>query len=228
MTKAQSKRATGDIIFEKNKDKRSFSYKSYQYNIEIGNIINTNVKHAVVFQQIDSVNYINQLKFISFENEEIHEKIIDTLGVGTLIDFRLVDKNSDGNKDLLISLGGNRQLDHLYVFDQNKDTIIKIPNFSDYPSSQTVKDTNLLFSYLALGCADQVWESKLIRIVNFKVIEFGRIYGQNCDPDNNSIIEIFNKASKIKSLPYFLTLDKYDHGKFDFIKSYWNNNASNF
>lgn len=224
---AQSRKHLGDLLFDQNKTVEEYSFKSMYNNVEIGRLIKHNQKHAVIFQQIDSIQYLNQLKFISFENGKIKESIIDTLDVGILIEFEFLDRTFDGHNDLLISIGGNRLLDHLYVFDPNNNTLIKIPDFQNYPSTQKVKDKKLLFSYLALGCGGNIWESKLIKIEGFKVVELGRVYGQNCDDNDKPIIEISATNIKIKYLPYFSTLEKYSNGKFDFIKDHWNMNSSN-
>lgn len=216
----------GDILFEKNKSKDSFSYQSQYNNVEIGRVINLKTKHAIVFQQIDTTRYLNQLKLITYNGDMVKETVIDTLEIGILVEFKLIDKTFDGNNDLLISLGGNRLFDLLYVYDSENNTLVKIPEFHNYPSTDRVENTDYLFTYRALGCADNLWESKLIKIEAFKVIEYGRIYGQNCDLTDNPIIDISLRDSKLKQLQYSSTLEKYPMGKFDFIKDYWRKNST--
>lgn len=219
---ASAQKHQGDLIFEQNKTESSFEFQNINDIVEIGNLVNPKTKHGIILQQFDSIANSYQLKLMCYNSNEITEKIIDTLELGILVDFKFIDKNIDGNKDLMLTIGGNRAFDLLYVFDQTENTLVKITNFINYPQTEQIGDTKFLFSYIAQGCADYVWKSSLIAIENFKVAEYGFIYGNGCEVQekDNYIIINYKKEQKIK---YAETLQKYKNGKFDFIKQYWNN-----
>lgn len=214
----------GDKVFYAYKDSSDFHRQFNFYNsIDIGHLFDDNTKHGLVFQQIDSVNYLNQLKIYSFVDGEITEKvIIDTLEIGLYYQISFVDKNFDGYKDLILTLAGNREWDEVFLYEPEIDSLIEIPSFFDYPDTKQAGNSNFLYSYKATGCADSCWISNLIRIENFKVVEYGEIYGDGCSELENKITVTFNNDSTTKTIPY-TEIDKYEDYKWGFIKEYWEN-----
>lgn len=217
---AQQGTYLGDVIFENNKHKESLISDAFYTRVEIGKLFSPANKHAIIFQQTDSLKYLNELKLISFHERDITQKTIDTFEIGMFIDFRRIDMNQDGYKDLLITQGSQRPWDRLYLFDPVNDSLIRIPEFINYRSTEQIGATGYFYSYTSRGCADAEWESKLIRVEGTEIVEYGTIYGHGChEEEDKRLIHIIHEDVN-KDLPLEKTLTK-GVNKWNFIKSYW-------
>lgn len=216
----------GNQVFHANKAKEKFDFETYNAIVRIGNLVNDNSKNGIIFQQIDSINYIWQIKFLSYGNNEITEKIIDTVDMGTLVGLEFSDKDFDTNKDLVITIGGNKAVDFLYLFDEQENDLRFIEEFIDYPATKQVADSKFLYSYKAAGCADNYWKSTLIKIENFEVVRYGEISGNGCDESENSLIIQVNEEKTL--MLDMKVLNDFPNGKFDFIEKFWNQKVASW
>ncbi|TKG97247.1 hypothetical protein EYV94_02110 [Puteibacter caeruleilacunae] len=211
----------GDLVFNANKNKEVFEYTNINTTVQIGRFIHRELKHGIIFQEVDTIKDLYELRLHSFGNNS-KEVVVDTLSVGILVDFQFIDKNRDGYRDLYITLGGNRAIDFLYVYEPEKDKLREVYGMDKFPGSEEILDSGFLYTYVSLGCGDSYWESKLIKIEDFKVKEYGSIYGNGCEEnESDRYILIKDSNDHVDTLKYFETLKKYTNGKFDMIKSYW-------
>ncbi len=219
-TYAQQRTYLGDLIFENNKHKDSLISDAIYTRVEIGRIFSPAQKHAIIFQQIDSLKYLNELKLISFEESGLIQKTIETFEIGMFSNLRRIDMNQDGYKDLLITQGSQRPWDRLYLFDPVNDSLLRIPEFIDYRSTEQIGATGYFYSYTSRGCADAEWESKLIRIDGTKIVEYGTIYGYGCREEEEKRMIHITHGDINKDLPLEKTLSD-GVNKWSFIKAYW-------
>ncbi|GAB5524908.1 MAG: hypothetical protein Roseis2KO_27800 [Roseivirga sp.] len=219
-TKAQQRTYLGDALFEHNKNEESLISDTFYTHVEIGKLFSATQKHAVIFQQIDSLKYINELKLITYSKGEIIQKTIDTFEIGMFADFRRIDMNHDGYKDILITQGSQRSWDRLYLFDPVNDSLLNIPEFREYRSTEPIGETGYFYSYTSRGCADAEWESKLIRIEGTDIVEYGTIFGDGCYSEEDKRLILITHGDVTK----YLSLEKTLSGRTDkwsFIETYW-------
>jgi hypothetical protein len=162
----------------------------------------------------------------------------DTIESTGLADIDFPDFNNDGYADILLSYFGNNPTYFLYLFDPVTKKFKSIDGYMKYPDTVQLKaNSKYYYSYHRAGCADMNWISDLFKIVNFKIIQVGHIYGQGCDfevKQNPQVIEIYKvtnnheeKGKLISKLPYLKYIGDFGD-KWDFIKSYWNKNYQKF
>jgi len=162
----------------------------------------------------------------------------DTIDGGGLSDVEFPDFNKDGYPDIMLTYMGNNSTYFLYLFDQMTNRFKSIDGFDKYPEAIQLKaNSKYYYSYHRAGCADMNWVSDLFKIVNFKTIQVGHIYGQGCDfevKQNPQVIEIYKvtnddeeKGKLISKLPYLKFIPDFGD-KWDFIRKYWNKNYKQF
>jgi hypothetical protein len=162
----------------------------------------------------------------------------DTIESEGLADIKFPDFNNDGNPDILLSYFGNNPTYYLYLFDPAMKTFKSIDGYMNFPDAIQLKSNpKYYYSYHRAGCADANWVSDLFKIVNFKIIQVGHIYGRGCDYETNKnprIISIYKvpnndeeKGKLIAKLPYEKYIVEFTD-KWDFIKTYWNTNYGKF
>jgi len=167
------------------------------------------------------------------------EKIsIDTIESGGLANIEFPDFNKDNNPDIMLTYMGNNSIYFLYLFDQKTERFKSIEGFPKYPDAIQLKNQpDLYYSYHRAGCADMNWVSDLFKIVDFKTVQLGHIYGQGCDfevNENPQIIEIYkvidnneSNGKLIEKLPYLKFIPDFGD-KWSFIEKYWNENYKKF
>jgi hypothetical protein len=191
--------------------------------------------------QIDTLQ-INNQQYIQFSRSNKFNCLLSIKG-DTLIksedyyfEAEFLDINEDGYKDIQISLFTNNPNDREnYLFDKKHNSFKLIENCERY--IQKIKGTNFYYSYNRTGCSDMNWESYLSKIENYKLVNYGYIYGQGCDYEiksNPKIIEIYKVLNSdtdekvlIKKLPYQKYIKEFSE-KWDFIKIYWTTNYNAF
>jgi hypothetical protein len=148
----------------------------------------------------------------------------------------VLDIDEDGYKDIRVFIFSNKpnKCDN-YLFDKRLKTFKKLEN-SDL-DIQKIKGTGFFYSYNSAGCADMNWESHLSKIENYKLVDYGYIYGQGCDFDieiNPQVIEIYtvgyldtSEIDLVKKLPYQKHIKEFGD-KWDFIKNYWKRHYKKF
>jgi len=146
------------------------------------------------------------------------------------------DIDKDGYKDIRVFAFSNtpNQCDN-YLFDKRLKTFKLIENCD--LDIQKIKGTDFFYSYNRAGCADMNWESHLSKIVNYKLVDYGYIYGQGCDFEiekNPQVIEIYKVSNSdrdekvlIKKLPYQKHIKEFG-GEWGFIENHWRSNYKTF
>jgi len=163
---------------------------------------------------------------------------IDTIESAGLANIEFPDFNKDNNQDILLTYMGNNSIYLLYLFDQKEKKFKNIEGYLNYPDAIQLKNQpELYYSYHRAGCADLNWISDLFKIVDFKTVQIGHIYGQGCEfevKENPQKIEIFkvidnNENNKIllEELPYLEFIPNFGD-KWNFIEKYWNENYVKF
>lgn len=217
---AQQRTYLGDAIFSSNQDKDSLSLAAFYTQVEIGRLFTKHEKHALIFQQIDSLNYINELKLISFDTSGYHEKVIETFEIGMFIYFKRVDMNHDGYLDLIITQGSNYAWSRLYVFDPKYQTLSKVPGFRNYRAAERLGASDYFYSYGSMGCAGNEWGSKLFQVEGTQIVDYGNIHGRGCSQEEEKRVIEIRYNGTLKTLPFDKKLP--NHGdKWPFIKTYW-------
>lgn len=217
---AQQVTYLGDSIFQYHKHHDSLISDAFYTHVEIGKLFSPAQKHAIIFQQIDSLKYINELKLMTYGKSGITQKTIDTFEIGMFNNFRRIDMNHDGYKDILINQGSQRSWDRLYLFDPVNDSLLQIPKFFHYRSTEQVGETGYFYSYTSRGCADAEWESKLIRVEGIDIVEYGTIFGNGCHREESKRVIKITHGDIDKSLPLEKPLAE-GVDKWKFIKEYW-------
>jgi len=162
----------------------------------------------------------------------------DTLDGNGLLNVKLPDFNKDGYPDIMLTYMGNNDTYLLYLFDNMTKKFKKVVDFENYPEAiQLTTNRKYYYSYHRAGCADLDWMSDLFKIVDFKVIQIGHIYGLGCDFEvkkNPQVIKIYkvlnnnkDKRHLIAKLPYLKHIPNRGD-KWVFIKKYWNKNFKVF
>ena len=149
---------------------------------------------------------------------------------------KLLDINEDGYKDIRVFAFSNtpNQCDN-YLFDQKIKTFKIVEEC--YLDIKKMIGTDFFYSYNRGGCADMNWESHLSKIKNYKLVDYGYIYGKGCDfeiENNPQVIEIYkmlnsdtNEKKLMKKLPYKKHIKEFGD-KWDFIEQYWAENYKAF
>lgn len=152
------------------------------------------------------------------------------------LEAKFLDIDEDGYKDIRVFVFSNNpnQCDN-YLFDQKLKTFKLIENCD--LDIRKIKGTDFFYSYNRAGCADMNWESHLSKIENYKLVDYGYIYGQGCDFEiekNAQVIDIYKvnnlitgDKKLIKKLPYQKYIKEFGD-KWDFIEKYWIKNYKTF
>ncbi len=147
-----------------------------------------------------------------------------------------LDIDEDGYKDIRIYVFSNtpNQCEN-YLFDKKLKNFNRIENCS--LDIVKVSGTNFYYSYNRAGCSDARWQSHLSKIENNQLVDYGEIYGNGCESDNDidlrtiEIYKIFNSNFEdnelIEDLPYAEHIIEWQD-KWNFIDTYWASNYSTF
>ena len=169
---------------------------------------------------------------------DLRTALNDTIDGGGLSDIEFPDFNKDGYPDIMLTYMGNNDSYFLYLFDPLTKKYKNINGFDKYPQAiQLKKNSKYYYSNHRAGCADMNWVRDLFKIVNFKTIQVGHIYGQGCDfevKEYPQVIEIYKvtnneeeKGKLISKLPYVKFIPDFGD-KWNFIEKYWNINYQKF
>ena len=151
----------------------------------------------------------------------------------TFSDFKFVDYNGDGCKDILIEYFSNvPDVQDLLLYNKRLKIFTLIKNFPDYPAGIKLKGADLYYSYHRSGCADMNWDSDLYAIKNYKVVPLGTISGRegkNDDEPNGIYIYKDTKAKQKLLKTYNINkLNDFEGDKWAFIADYWKSNYKKF
>jgi hypothetical protein len=191
--------------------------------------------------QIDTIQ-INYQKFIQILKDSNFNCLLSPNG-DTIVksedyyfEVEFLDIDKDGYKDIRVFIYSNTpNLCDNYLFDKRLRTFKLIDNCD--LDIQKIKGTDFFYSYNRAGCADMNWESHLCKIENYKLVDYGYIYGLGCDSENGKypqVIEIYKvnnlgneEKVLIKKLPYQKHIKEFGD-KWEFIENYWANNYKTF
>ena len=145
-------------------------------------------------------------------------------------DMEITDIDHDGYNDIRIYVSGNtpNQCEN-YLYDAGTKKFILLKNCD--LDLKLIKGSHVFFTYHHAGCADNNWESHLLRIKDYTAIELGYICGQACDSPRQ--IKVYKtsiedeSANLVDSLPYDKVIPKYED-KWDFIERYWQKNHQRY
>ena len=155
--------------------------------------------------------------------------LVDTLNDFT--DFELVDFDGDKRVDIIMRFMGNVDTQSLYLFDAAKGMFRKVKQFEKFPEAKKVDGSGgFYYSYHRSGCADKTWTSDLFKVIDYRVVHFGRIFGDRCKQPGQVIVYRINQdqtKSVLETLAYKLVEESRGH-KWEFIENYWANNYTRF
>ena len=151
----------------------------------------------------------------------------------TFSDFKFVDYNGDGYKDIVIEYFSNvPDIQDLLLYNKKLKAFTIVKDFPDYPAGTKLKGTKLYYSYHRSGCADMNWDSDLYAIKNYKVVPLGTISGRECknDDEPNGIYIYKDTKAKQKLLKTYNInkLNDFEGDKWAFIADCWKSNYKKF
>ena len=207
-------------MLEKNMHKNNFKLDGGMTLVEIGTLIHPTVKNAIIIEptseKIDSID----IKLYHIKNNTlttIYKKRMKYMGN---YHYQFHDLNNDGYKELIVSFMANKSVDFYFIYDNSIKSFRQINHTFKYNELTSLESANYLYSYRSCGGADFYWNSYLVKIENFKIKEYAKLY------NNDTEILFILKNKIIKKLPLNETLDKYS-SKFEFINKFWQNYVKN-
>jgi hypothetical protein len=205
--------------------------------------IQTNQRQDSVVIQIDTLT-INDQKFIQTLKDSNFSCLLSLNGdtivksEGYYFEAVFLDIDKDGYKDIRVFVFSNMPNQcYNYLFDRRLKTFKLIEHC--YLDIQKIKGTDFFYSYNRVGCADMNWVSHLSKIENYKLINYGYMYGQGCDFEVEKypqVIEIYkvihsdadnDERILVEKLPYQKHIKVFDD-KWEFIENYWKRNNKTF
>ncbi|QCE43380.1 hypothetical protein [Psychroserpens sp. NJDZ02] len=141
-------------------------------------------------------------------------------------EFVFTDFNEDGFLDIELHFITNvPDVNEILIFNSESNTFLEIENFSNFPSSVKIKNTNYYYSYHRSGCADSNWDSDLYFLESTKAVRIGNISGIGCEGEYETGIFISKVIGDNKELVKKVKREpEYYADKWDFIKNYWTKN----
>ena len=145
-------------------------------------------------------------------------------------EFIFNDFNEDGFTDIELHFMTNvPNVNEILIFNPKSKSFIEIENFSNFPTSTKIKNTNYYYSYHRSGCADSNWDSDLFYIKENKVVKIGNIHTIECDNENDNGVYIYKFIGEdIKQIKLLPIENKGFEDKWRFIEKYWSENYKLF
>ncbi|WP_286950652.1 hypothetical protein [Mesonia sp.] len=145
-------------------------------------------------------------------------------------EFIFTDFNGDGFLDIELHFMTNvPEVNELLIFNPKSKSFIEIENFSNFPASTKIKNTNYYYSYHRSGCADSNWDSDLFYLKENKAVKIGNIHTIECDNENDNGIYIYKVKEENKKQLKLIPIEKKDfENKWEFIEQYWTENYKKF
>lgn len=138
------------------------------------------------------------------------------------------DIDEDGYCDIKVSaVSHTPNQSENYLFDTLKNCFRKLGN-SDLDIKK-LKGVKLYYSYNSMGCSDNIWESRLSKIENWKEIPIGHIKTLGCGEKSDGIY-IYKTNGESEILLNVLPIDSLIRStyKWSFIERYWERNYLKF
>lgn len=144
--------------------------------------------------------------------------------------FEFEDFDCDGILDIrmnqLSNIGG---ISELIIFDKTRKSFKEVMNFTDFADPERIKNTEYWYSYQRRGCADENWESKLFKILNFEAIEMGSIDGIFCNSESSKGIFIYKTTKDQRIKIHYENKGSNEYvDRHKYIEDYWTRNFMKF
>ncbi|WP_412983927.1 hypothetical protein [Pontimicrobium sp. IMCC45349] len=145
-------------------------------------------------------------------------------------EYILKDFNEDGFLDIELHFMTNvPDVNEILIFNPELKKFIEIVNFSSFPASIKIKNTNYYYSYHRSGCADSNWDSDLYILKENKAVKIGNIHAIECENEDDKGIYIYKVNGENKKQLKLIPIEKKDFGnKWEFIEKYWTENYNKF
>ena len=145
-------------------------------------------------------------------------------------EFIFTDFNEDGFSDIELHFMTNvPNVNEILIFNPELKSFTEIENFSSFPASVKIKETNLYYSYQRSGCADYNWESDLFYLQENKAITIGNIQAIECENESNRGIYFYKvSGEEMEQLEYIPIEKKNFEDKWEFLENYWTENYKKF
>lgn len=144
--------------------------------------------------------------------------------------FVFTDFNEDGFLDIELHFMTNiPDVNEILIFNPELKKFCKIENFSSFPASIKIENTNYYYSYKRSGCADSNWNSDLYFLKENKAVRIGNIHTIDCDNENDNGIYIYKYNGENKEPIKLIPIPKNGfENKWEFIEKYWSKNYQKF
>jgi hypothetical protein len=145
-------------------------------------------------------------------------------------EYIFTDFNEDGFLDIELHFMTNVPgVNEILIFNPELKNFTEIENFSSFPASIKIKNTDYYYSYHRSGCADSNWDSDLFYLKENKAIKIGNIHTIECDNDDDNGIYFYKVNGENKEQIKLIHIEKKDFkNKWDFIEKYWSENYEEF
>ena len=145
-------------------------------------------------------------------------------------EYIFTDFNEDGFSDIVLHFMTNvPDVNEILIFNPELKSFVEIENFSSFPASKKIEETELYYSYHRSGCADSNWDSDLYYLEKSRAIKIGNIHVLECDNENENGIYFYRvNGDKKKQLEYIPIENKNFENKWEFIEKYWTENYHKF
>jgi len=140
------------------------------------------------------------------------------------------DFNEDGFLDIELHFMTNvPDVNEILIFNPELKKFIEIENFSSFPASIKIENTNYYYSYHRSGCANSNWDSDLYFFKENKAVRIGNIHAIECVNDDDKGIYIYKvNGENEKQLKLISIKKKGFDNKWEFIEKYWTENYTKF
>ena len=145
-------------------------------------------------------------------------------------EYIFTDFNEDGFLDIELHFMTNVPgVNEILIFNPKLKQFTEIENFSSFPASIKIKNTDYYYSYERSGCADSNWDSDLYYLKENKAVKIGNIHAIECDNENDNGIYIYKINGENKKQIKLIPIKNKDfENKWEFIEKYWTENYKKF
>jgi hypothetical protein len=140
------------------------------------------------------------------------------------------DFNEDGFLDIELHFMTNvPDVNEILIFNPESKKFIEIENFSSFPASIKIENTDYYYSYQRSGCADSNWDSDLYFLKENKAVRIGNIHAIECENEDDNGIYIYKVNGENEKQLKLIPIEKKDFdNKWEFIEKYWTENYKKF
>ena len=127
---------------------------------------------------------------------------------------------------VLTNIGG---VSDLFLLNPALHNFKKVEGFDGFPSARQIGNAPVYYSYHGSGCADQIWDSDMFIIKEFKAIRIANIHGDGCEDQKGIFVYDFkHNPPLLLDLIEITKIEQYSDFKWGFIDEYWKQNLPKF